>query len=130
MDDFSFRNPFFQTLGEFATPLLFFCAGPTIKIKALRLKYQSSGCRARSVVGAWRFSFLHFKVSLKCTLKPGWPEAADSNPRQPGKGGGGGTKKKEKNCGCCARQTLTLDKSRVGAGGDKMRNGEVATQGG
>lgn len=36
-----------------------------------------------------------------------------------GKGGGwgGGTKKKEKNCGCCARQTLTLDKSRVGGGG-------------
>lgn len=96
MDDFSFRNPFFQTLGEFATPLLCFCAAPTIKIKAPRLKYQSSGCRARSVVGAWRFTFLHFKVSLKCTLKPGWPEAADSNPRQPGMGGGVGPKKKKR----------------------------------
>lgn len=123
MDDFSFTNPFFQTLGEFATPLLFLCAGPTIKIKAPRLKYQSSGCCARSVVGAWRFSFLDFKVSLKCTLKPGWPEAADSNPRQQGKGGGergregGNQKKRKRTVAVCARQTPTLDKPRVGGGG-------------
>lgn len=122
MDDFSFTNPFFQTLGEFATPLLFLCAGPTIKIKAPRLKYQSSGCHARSVVGASRFSFLDFKVSLKCTLKPGWPEAADSNPRQQGKGGseGGkeGTKKNRKELWLFVRDRLRhLTSQEWGAGG-------------